>query len=706
MTPTMSYLIRVGILFVVYFSTAKFGLMLDAVGGFATLVWPPTGISLAALLLFGLRLWPGIALGAFLVNFVTGAPVLTAGGMALGNTLEAVIGAYWLRRTAGFRNSLDRLRDVMGFIVFAAVLSTTVSATVGVSSLWLGGVMAQSASGPTWLAWWLGDMMGDLVVASLLLTWGGCPSLRTSGRRSVEAGGLAFSIIVVGLIVFANLLRTETEFYSMPYVIFPLVIWAALRFGPRGAATATFMISAIAIGNTAQGYGAFRMERLSDRLTYLQSFMGIVAVTAMVLAAVVAERAQSEKKSRDYARELECVLAAWPRAFAPDVFALVRDLLERTAGVLGAPRVLVAWEEAEEPWLYVASWGRGEFRGTREPPGTWEPLVAEPLAGADFLCPDARAPVPTVLYTSLQGPQRWRGAPVHPDFQARFAVGPLLSISLSGDTLKGRLFWLDKPGMTSDDLALGAIVARQIAARMDHFYLLQRLHQAAAAEEGIRLARDLHDGLLQSLTVAALQLERVKASVLAGKPEMARDCLMEIQRLIAVEQRDLRVFVQKLKPVPLAPAEADSSLAPRLDVATALAPRLGELARSVERNWGLRVDLNVADPELAVPEGLAGQICLMVREALVNAARHSGASAVGVAVEARAGALRISVADNGRGFPFRGRYDHAALTGLGPVSLRERIAALGGSLSIDSTESGARLEITLPLVPSGAWDAD
>jgi len=158
----MSYLIRVGILVVVYFSTAKFGLMLDAVGGFATLVWPPTGISLAALLLFGLRLWPGIALGAFLVNFVTGAPALTAGGMALGNTLEALIGAYWLRRHAGFRNSLDRLRDVMGFIVFAAVLSTTVSATVGVSSLWLGGVMAQSASGPTWLAWWLGDMMGDL----------------------------------------------------------------------------------------------------------------------------------------------------------------------------------------------------------------------------------------------------------------------------------------------------------------------------------------------------------------------------------------------------------------------------------------------------------------------------------------------------------------------------------------------------------------
>jgi signal transduction histidine kinase len=694
--PTMSYVIRVGILSAVYFSTATFGLMMGAVGGFATLVWPPTGISLAALLLFGLRLWPGIALGAFLVNVVTGAPVVTAGGMALGNTLEAVIGAYALRRTNGFRNSLDRLRDVMGLIVVAAVFSTTVSATVGVSSLWLGGVVARSAYPPTWLAWWLGDMIGDLVVAPLLLTWGGSPSLRTSGRRAVEAGCLALSIIVVSLIVFRNLVSAESEFYSMPYVMFPLVIWAAIRFGPRGAATATFMVSAIAIWGTAQGHGPFRMELLSDRLIYLQAFMGIVAVTAMVLAAVVAERAQSEQKSRDYAKELEYVLAAWPRVFAPDVFALVRDLLERTASVLGAPRVLVAWEEAEEPWLHLALWSRREFRGTREPPGTWEPLVAEPLAGTAFLCPDAGAPVPAVLYTAPQGPRHWGGAPLHPEFQARFAVGPLLSASLSGDALKGRLFWLDKAGMTSNDLVLGEIVARRMAARMDHFYLLQRLRQAAAAEEAIRLARDLHDGLLQSLTAATLQLETVRR-LLAEQPEIARDRLLEVQRLIAAEQRDVRAFVRVLTPAVLAPTAADSSLAARLD----------ELVKWIDRQWGLRVELKMDRPEAWIAEGLAQQTYLMIHEALLNAARHAHASVVRVDLEARDSHLRITVADNGRGFAFRGRYDQAALTerGLGPASLKERIASLGGTLAIDSTESGARLEIALPLARPRASDA-
>lgn len=141
----LHYLAKVAILFALYFSTGKLGLMMGAVGGFAPLVWPPTGISLAALLLFGYRLWPGVAVGAFLVNLSSGAPPLVATGIALGNTLEALSGAYLLRRYAGWRNSLDHLRDVLALLVLAALLSTMVSATMGVSSLWLGGVISLPA---------------------------------------------------------------------------------------------------------------------------------------------------------------------------------------------------------------------------------------------------------------------------------------------------------------------------------------------------------------------------------------------------------------------------------------------------------------------------------------------------------------------------------------------------------------------------------
>src|SRR5215471_1564676 len=156
------------ILFAAYYATGRLGLWLDAVSGFASLVWAPTGISLVALLIFGYRLWPGIALGAFLVNTTVGAPFAVACGISVGNTLEAVLGVYLVRRVAHFER-LDRLRDVAA-LVLAALVSTLVSATIGMACLWAGGLVASSAVRTTWTAWWIGDALGDLLVAPLLLT--------------------------------------------------------------------------------------------------------------------------------------------------------------------------------------------------------------------------------------------------------------------------------------------------------------------------------------------------------------------------------------------------------------------------------------------------------------------------------------------------------------------------------------------------------
>lgn len=319
--------------------------------------------------------------------------------------------------------------------------------------------------------------------------------------------------------------------------------------------------------------------------------------------------------------------------------------------------------------------------------------MADPLAGTEFLCRDVRASRPTVLHTSGRGLQPWEGAPLHPDLAARFSAGPVLALSLKGKNLEGRLFALDKPGMTSDDLVLGAVVARQVVARMDYFYLLRQLQQVVATEERIRLARDLHDGVLQSLTATALQLETI-GPLLEKEPEAARERLLEIQRLIAAEQRDLRSFVQQLKPAPLTPLEGEASLVGRLK----------ELAQRMERQWGLRVTLDVRPIDGGIPDGLSHEIYRIVHEALINTARHAGASTGRVEIAGGGDRVRIVVSDDGRGFPFHGRYDHAALTAkrLGPVSLRERIASLGGSLAVELAETGARLEITLPLARPGA----
>src|SRR5262249_23017611 len=151
-------------------------------GGFATPVWAPTGLSLAALVLFGHRLWPGVALGALLVNFWAGASAGVAVGISAGNTLEAVVGAYALR-PVGFDPGLNRLKDVFALIVFAALLSTVVSATVGVSTLFLGGVLSRAQLLETWRVWWIGDVVGDIVVAPFLMAAPGLREVLVDRRR-------------------------------------------------------------------------------------------------------------------------------------------------------------------------------------------------------------------------------------------------------------------------------------------------------------------------------------------------------------------------------------------------------------------------------------------------------------------------------------------------------------------------------------------
>ncbi|MBI3003318.1 MAG: diguanylate cyclase [candidate division NC10 bacterium] len=298
LTPFLPYAARVGSLAIIYFLAAKLGLSLAGMHQNVSLVWPPTGIALAALLLFGFRLWPGVALGAFLVNALTDVPLATAAGIATGNTLEAITGAYLLHRVARFRNSLERLQDVLGFVGLAAGLSTTVSATIGVASLCLGAAAPWNLYGTLWWQWWLGDAMGALVAAPVLLTWGAKPRVRISPRQVAEAGVLLLGLVTVGFLMFGGWFTTDTPNYTWAYAFFPFVIWAALRFGPWAATAATLVVSVIAISGTVRAFGPFLGKTLAESLMLLHTFMSAVAVTALVLAAAITQRRQVEEALR------------------------------------------------------------------------------------------------------------------------------------------------------------------------------------------------------------------------------------------------------------------------------------------------------------------------------------------------------------------------------------------------------------------------
>ena len=288
-----------------YVVAGKLGLVITAVGGFATPVWAPSGLSLAALVLFGQRLWPGIALGALLVNLWAGASAGVALGISAGNTLEAVLGAYALGRVPGFDPGLGRLKDVLALVLLAAVLSTAVSATVGVSTLFLGGVLPRAELLATWRVWWVGDAVGAIVVAPLLMA---APALRDvlrDRRRLWEGVGIVLLAVVLGQLVFRLEPSTPLHLLVRPASFFPLLVWAALRFGPGGGAAATFLASILAIWGTASGTGPFVYPTLAERLTLLQGFIASLAATTLVLAAVTTERRRAESALREANDELE-----------------------------------------------------------------------------------------------------------------------------------------------------------------------------------------------------------------------------------------------------------------------------------------------------------------------------------------------------------------------------------------------------------------
>jgi signal transduction histidine kinase len=262
---------------IAYVASGRLGLQLGAVSGFATLVWPPTGIAILAMLAYSTRAWPLVALGALTVNLWAGAPWPAALGICAGNALEAVV-ALWVLQQLRFDRTLSRVRDVVALVV-AAAGSATVAASAGVSSLWAAGLVSAQTFSPTWAAWWLGDVLGTVVVGSVLIVW------------LFEASPVARKPLEVAVLV---LTLVGTTLYSLKagyaYLVYPPLVWAALRFRQHGAATSIFIVGAIAIAGTAMGYGPFVQGGLSSSLVVLQSFMGLTAATALLLGTAIAER--------------------------------------------------------------------------------------------------------------------------------------------------------------------------------------------------------------------------------------------------------------------------------------------------------------------------------------------------------------------------------------------------------------------------------
>jgi two-component system cell cycle sensor histidine kinase/response regulator CckA len=312
----------------IYFIAGHLGLRLAFVHSSATAVWPPSGIALATLLVLGYRVWPGILIGAYLVNVTTAGSVATSVGIAAGNTLEGVLGAYLVNRFAGGRQAFDRARDFFKFVLLASLGSPAVSATVGVTSLSLGGFARWPDFGPIWLTWWLGDAVSILVVAPLLVLGSSGTPVPWRRRQMFEAATLMVSLFLVGQAVFGGL-TFKTKNYPLEFVCIPFLLWVALRLGRRLVAIAIFELAAIAIWGTTRGFGPFVEETQNESLLLLQAYIGVVAVMSMAVATLVRERQGAEAALRSAHDELELRVRERTAALSGANAALATEMAER-----------------------------------------------------------------------------------------------------------------------------------------------------------------------------------------------------------------------------------------------------------------------------------------------------------------------------------------------------------------------------------------
>jgi diguanylate cyclase (GGDEF)-like protein len=285
----------------IYFVAGKLGLKLAYVHPSATAVWPPTGIALVAFLMLGYRAWPGILLGALLVNVTTAGSWPVCLGIAAGNTLEGVAGCYLLKKFAGGEDAFDSAKGVLAFVFLSAMLSTTVSATLGVTSLALGGYARWANYGAVWLTWWLGDAVGDLVVAPLLVLWSAKPQLKWNRVRILEVVLLLAYLFVAGLVTFEGLIPSLSRNYPLEFLCVPALIWAAFRFRPRRAQLAVVMLAAMAIHGTLRGLGPFARVSQNESLLLAQAYTGVMAVMTLLLAIVVEGHLRTTEQIRQLA---------------------------------------------------------------------------------------------------------------------------------------------------------------------------------------------------------------------------------------------------------------------------------------------------------------------------------------------------------------------------------------------------------------------
>jgi signal transduction histidine kinase len=594
--------------------------------------------------------------------------------MTTGNTLEAIAGAYVLKRFFKLHPALDRIQDITA-LAGVSFLATMISATVGASTLVWTQRAPMSAFTSIWVTWWIGDLLGALVVAPFILTWQDPKPGQLPGRKAFEAASALTLLGVVTWYVFVFQASSGILHQALLYLIFPFTIWTAVRFGQRGGTLAALLVSSMAIWATVADLGPFSLYSKNDNLILLQTFLGVVSLTSLILAAATTERRQATRALRRRADDL-AFLNESSRIFlnASKPTSIYQTICDLTASHIGLD---AAWIE------------RSDKSGSRA-----ELLASHGLTKGDIAVFDHSS----CFMDHQQDPDQMHVYGVEsmtssPDLEYSFSSLAIVPIVFSG-ALIGNLVLLSKdPEFFSyDRQLLLQSYANLAAVVIQNSWLFEevrnsnrQLHKLshrlikAQEEERLNLSRELHDESGQLLTALLFELGALERN--AERPE---DALRKIRELKATAQ-DLQENLHQLA-INLRPASLD-----HLGLVTALEQFVQDFAEQ----YGIRVEFEaVAMNDQRLSSEAETAIYRIVQESLTNVALHARATLVDLLVGRRNDSVIVTIEDNGIGFA---PTEHMVEDQLGLFGMRERVQMLNGHFTLESAPGkGTTISAEIP----------
>ena len=652
------YVLQLAFVFALYFGAGKLGLAVPFTSSNVSPIWPAAGVAVAAVLIWGIQIAPAIAFAAFLVNFLTPVPTFASIAIGLGNASSAVIAGYLLKHFADFETSLPRLKDVLRLVVVAAVLATAVAASVGVTALTLVDAKAWTGYGSAWRIWWLGDAMGVLVVAPLLLTGRDLLHIRR-GWRVLEACLLSIAILVTSAAIFSPWTTVRDD--VLAFVVFPFIIWAALRFRVAGAAVAVLLSASFAVWGTAHGFGPFVNHTPLHNAMLLQVFVAMTALTGLILAAVINEREHIGE-----AFESEKQLLSESESAKEKLEELVKErtqeLEQNTAQLAYQARLLDLANDAifiRNAADKISYWNEGAERLYG-----WASEEVLNRSVHEILRTEFPVPLLEILETD-----RWEG-----ELRHTTKYGYQITVSSRWTTLR------DRNGKSEGWLEINTDITARKRAEEAARRLSGRI-LSLQDDERRRIARGLHDSLGQYLAALKMNLDVFRTSK-DDKAKLASDCAEIVDKCL----NETRTISHLLHPPLLDEAGFDSAARWYVD---------GFSQRS-----GIKVNLNLPQKLSRMHRDVEVALFRAVQECLTNVHRHSGSSVVDVRLSLSAKQIRLEIKDDGRGIPqerLRSLNQGAADAGVGLAGMRERIRELGGSLEIRSERAGVTVIVRIPI---------